>query len=321
MGDEAHANTLMRLSSARTWRDVATQAWLLKSDIQHGDFDQALTHIDALLRTNPQLVEQTTPVLVAFALDQRTFEALTKFLAANPPWRAEVLNRLSTQLSDQRLVKLYDTLKSGQHPPAVAELRPYFSRLIKDGRFAEAYQSWRETLPSQQRAKEFLLYNGDFAAPIDGLPFNWVLNDGQGVNVRIVAAPDKDKGRALQFQFSGTRIPPMNIGQLLLLPPGEYRFTGNVRAQDLQTQRGLEWQISCTNAPSTIIGRTSLIANSTPWERFSAGFTVPQQDCHGQWLRLEIPSRTASERQIEGQVWYDDLWIARGTAGNALKVP
>jgi hypothetical protein len=157
-----------------------------------------------------------------------------------------------------------------------------------------------------------LLYNGDFAVPIDGLPFNWFLNEGRGVNVRVVAAPDRDKGRAMKFEFSGTRVPTLTIGQLMLLPPGEYRFTGSVRAQELRTERGLEWQIACANNPNNIIGRTDLLTNSTPWVSFSASFKVPRQDCRGQWLKLEIPSRTASERQIEGQVWYSDLRIARG---------
>jgi tetratricopeptide (TPR) repeat protein len=321
VGDEAGADHLMRLSGARTWRDSITQAWLLRSDIQRGEFDQALTHIDALLRTNSQFVEQTTPVLVAFALDPRSFDALARLLAANPPWRARALVRLSARLPDQRLVQLYAALKGSQHPPEAMELRPYLDRLIKDGRFAEAYQSWRDTLPPQQRTKEFLLYNGDFAAPIDGLPFNWILNPAQGVNIQVVAAPDKDKRRALQLQFSGARVPPLTVGQLMLLPPGEYRFTGNVRAQELRTQRGLEWQISCAGAPSNIIGRTDLVANSTPWTSFSVGFTVPQQDCRSQRLMLEIASRTASERQIEGQVWYDDLRIGRAANGNSREVP
>jgi hypothetical protein len=40
---------------------------------------------------------------------------------------------------------------------------------------------------------------------------------------------------------------------------------------------------------------------------------VPPQDCRSQWLKLDIASRIASERQIEGQVWYDNLQIGRVT--------
>jgi tetratricopeptide (TPR) repeat protein len=320
-GEQARAGSLMRLSGARTWRDMSTQAWLLKYEIQSGDFEQALFHIDALLRTNPRFLAQTIPVFAAFTIDQRTFNSLASLLATNPPWRAGVLASLSAQLSDAgRLVQLYAALKGGQHPPEAAELRPYLDRLIKDGRYAEAYQSWRETLSPEQRTREFLLYNGDFAAPIDGLPFNWLLYPGQGVNIQIVASPGKDKGRALQFQFSGARVASFTVGQLMLLPPGEYHFTGEVRAEELRTERGLEWQISCADSPNNILARTDLVAHTTLWTGFSVVFTVPQQDCRSQWLKLEIASRTASERQIEGQVWYDNLQIGRATSGNSLEV-
>ncbi len=317
-GDQARAANLMGLSGARTWRDMTTQAWLLKDEIQNGDFEHALLHVDAILRINPRFLDQTIPVLAAFTIDQQTFNALASFLATNPPWRAQVLGRLSTQLSDPgRLGQLYAALKDSQHPPDATELRPYLDRLIKDGKYAEAYQSWRETLPPEQRTKQSLLYNGDFAFPIDALPFNWLLQPVQGVNIQIVASPGKENGRALQFQFPGTRA-SFVVGQLMLLPPGEYRFTGSVRAQDLRTQRGLEWQISCAEAPNNVIARTELVAHTTPWASFAVGFVVPAQDCRSQWLKLDIASRTASERQIEGQVWYENLWIGEATSGNSM---
>ena len=316
-GDEARAEELMRLSGARTWRDTTTQGWLLKRDIQRGDFDQALSHVDALLRTNPAVLEQSVPLLVAFTLDQRTLNALSRLLAANPPWRAGALAQLSAHVSDgARLVQLYAALKVGQHPPAATELKPYLDRLIRDGRLADAYQSWRESLPPQQRNKEALLYNGDFAAPIDGLPFNWLLTPAQGMNIQIVGSPGKESGRAVQLLFSGARVGPMTVAQLMLLPPGEYRFTGNVRAQELRTERGLEWQISCGDAASNILARSDRVAATSPWARFAVAFTVPQRDCGSQWLRLEIPSRTASERQIEGQIWYDSLQVVPATKNN-----
>ena len=321
LGDEASADKLMRLAGARTWRDMGTQAWLLKHEIQAGDFEQAILHVDALLRTNPPFLEQTIPVLAAFTLDPRTFNVLASLLATNPPWRAEVLARLSAQLYDRgRLVQLYAALKDSPYPPQTMELKPYLDRLIKDGQYAEAYQSWRGTLSPQQRTSDFFLYNGDFAAPIDGLPFNWLLYPGQGVNIQIVASPGKDKGRAVQLQFSGARVAPFTVGQLMLLPPGDYRFTGEVRAEDLHTQRGLQWQVSCANPPSSVLARSDLVASATPWKRFSLGFTVPPGDCRSQWLKLEIAARIASERQIEGQVWYDNLQIGQASNDNSPKV-
>jgi tetratricopeptide (TPR) repeat protein len=320
-GAQARADLLVDLSGERTWRDVTTQAWLLKRDIQRGKFEQVLSHIDALLRVNPEILEQTFPLLSAFTIDKRTFDALASFLAAAPPWRADFLAKLSARLPDTgRLVQLYAALKDSQHPPDAMELGPYLDRLIKDGRFAQAYQSWRETLPPQQRTSEVYPYNGDFAAPIDGLPFNWLLRPGPGMNVQIVALPGKAESRALQFQFSGTRVAPFTVGQLMLLAPGEYRMTGRVRAEELRTQRGLGWHIFCAEPPNNTLALTNLVANAVPWTSFSVDFTVPAANCRGQWLNLEIPSRTASERQIEGQIWYENLQIGRVANGHSPAV-
>lgn len=321
-GDTEGADRLMSLAGERTWRDMNTQAWLLKRNVERGDFDRALAHIDALLRTNPRLIEQTTLVLMTFTLDQQSFDALARLLGSNPPWRAGFLERLSTQMSEgARLSELYTALKESPQPPNAKELRPYLDRLVKDGRIRDAYQAWRDTLSSERKIRKSLLYNGDFSDPIDGLPFNWLLNSAQGVNIQIVGSANKDEGRALQLQFSGTRVGVFTVRQLMVLPPGHYRFTGNIRAQELRTQRGLEWRILCPDPPNHVLTRTDLVANSTPRASFSVGFTVPQRDCPHQWLSLEIPSRTASERQIEGQVWYDNLQVRQGPGGDSGRVP
>jgi tetratricopeptide (TPR) repeat protein len=315
-GDQARADILMRQSAGRTWRDTTTQAWLVNRDIQRGEFEQALSHIDALLRVYPEVNEQTFPVLAAFTIDQRTFDVLANLLAAAPPWRADFLGKLSSQMPDPgRLVQLYAVLKNSPHPPDAAELRPYLDRLIRDGRFAEAYQSWRDTLSPQQRTRETYPYNGNFAAPVDGLPFNWLLRPVPGMDIQIVASPGQVESRKLQLQFSGARVGEFTVGQLMLLPPGEYRLTGKVRAEELHTQRGLRWHIFCGTPPNETLALTNLVADSVPWSGFSVDFTVPANNCSAEWLKLELPARTASERQIEGQVWYENLQIERVAKG------
>lgn len=321
LADRSRAESLMRLAGARTWRDPNTQGWLLKRDIQRGDFGQSLSHLDALLRTNEDLVDQTVPLLAAFTIDQRTFDAIASFLDTAPPWRTSALERLSNRLSDVgRLTELFTALKNGRHPPSVAELAPYLGRLVRDGRFGEAHQTWRETLPPPQRNAELTLYNGDFAAPIDGLPFNWLLRPVRGMDVQIVGLPDT-ASRALQFQFSGARIESFTVRELVMLMPGEYRLNGSVRAEALRTTGGLAWNISCADAPQNVLARTSPAAGSLPWTGFSAVFVVPAESCRGQWLNLELQSRTASERQIEGQVWYRNLEIVRIENRNSAPNP
>ncbi len=316
--DRQSADALMRISGARTWRDRITQSWLFDRDVRRGDYEHALPHVDAILRTDPEFNTELLPVFAWFTANSRAFKALTDFLATSPPWRSWLLRELSGRLVDRsRLVQLYSALKETENPPTIDELRPYLTRLIKDGDFEQAYQMWRDTLPPALRANETYPYNRDFDAPMDELPFNWVLNTIPGADIQIVSSPDGGRKRALRVQFSGARVDFANVKQLLLLPPGNYTLGGRVKTQELQTSRGLWWHIFCADDVTKTLAQTELVSGTVAWTDFKVDFQVPTKACKAQWLQLELPARIATEHKIEGQVWYQYLQIAptQGTGG------
>jgi tetratricopeptide (TPR) repeat protein len=319
-GDHESAEKLMQLSGARTWRDRTAQAWLFNHEVRRGQYSDALPHVDAILRMGgPQT--DLFPVLAAFVVYPRAFEALTAFLAESPPWRAWFLSELSARLANQtRLVELYAALNQTSKPPTKGELRPYLSRLIKDGNFDQAYQSWQATLPPEQRTAATYPFNGNFDIPVDGLPFNWNLESISGAEVEIVSLVDaSDKKPALLVQFSGARVSFANVKQLMLLPAGDYTLAGRVKSEDLLTPRGLWWRIFCADKPANSLMQTELVSGTLPWTDFAVKFQVPSADCRAQWLQLELPARIESEKKIEGEVWYRNLRITPvPTTGAAL---
>jgi hypothetical protein len=322
-GDQARADALMRLSGARTWRDDVSQAWLFNREVRLGQYSDALPHVDALLRMGGYKRQTDLfAVLAAFAADPRAFEALTTFLAKSPPWRAWFLSELSARLANQaRLVQLYAALNETGRPPTKGELRPYLNRLIKDGNFDQAHQTWQAILPPEQRAAETYPFNRDFDIPVDDLPFNWNLESISGAEIEIVSSVDGgEKKRALLVQFSGARVPFANVKQLMLLPAGEYTFTGGVKSEDLLTSRGLWWHILCADKPANTLVHTDLVSGTLPWTDFNVKFQVPATDCHAQWLQLELPARIESEKKIEGEVWYQNLRITPVPATGAALV-
>jgi hypothetical protein len=109
-------------------------------------------------------------------------------------------------------------------------------------------------------------------------------------------------------QFSGTRVNFANVEQLMLLPAGRYRLSGRVKAE-LRSPRGLWWHISCASGSKTELGHTGLVVGNLPWSDFAVEFDVPADGCPAQILQLQLPARIPSEKQIDGQVWYQSLKI------------
>jgi hypothetical protein len=316
-GDQKSAEALMRVAGTLTWRDQTTDAWLLNREAGRGDYASALPYADAMLRMDWGIPE-LFPVLASFTVDPRAFEALTSFLATAPPWRSWFLSELSARLANKtRLIQLYAALKDSENPPTKNELRPYLMRLIHDENFALAYQTWQATLPPPQRAIETHPFNRDFELPVDGLPFNWSLETTPGSDINVVSSADSGKKRALLVEFSGARVRFANVKQLMLLPPGDYSFSGKVKTAELRTVRGLWWRIFCANASANSLANTELVSSTMPWTDFMVKFQVPATDCGAQWLQLELPARIDPELRIEGQVWYRDLRITPAPAASA----
>jgi hypothetical protein len=309
--DRKSAETLMRISAARTWGDLTTNAWLLTHEVRRGDYAHALPYADAMLRIDFETQNtKLFPVLSGFTTNESAFKALTASLATSPPWRAWFLSELSLRLANQaRLVKLYAALNETKNPPTKEELRPYLDRLVRDRKFEQAHQIWRETLPPEQRANETYPFNRDFDIPVDGLPFNWSLKAIPGAGIQIVSI-DGGKKRALLVEFSGARVRFANVKQLMLLPAGDYIFRGRAKTETLLTSRGLWWHIFCASKPAESLANTQLVSGTMPWADFEVKFQVPATDCKAQWLQLELPARIDSEWKIEGQAWYQSLQIA-----------
>jgi hypothetical protein len=319
-GDPARADALMRIAGARTWRDPITQLWLFNQDTKRGDFAGAITHSDAILRTDDgNGWGRLFPALAAFTVDPRAMQSLTAFLGDDPQWRRWFLTELSARLfNEDRLVQLYRNLQAGKTPPTTTESQPFLVRLIKGGRFDEAYRTWRETLAPERRSSDSYPHNGDFAADPDGLPFDWVLQSVPGAEIDLVASPDGGKGRALQIQFSGARVDFHNVTQLMMLPSGQYRLSERVKANNLLTQRGLWWRVSCADifkgalavhSNLVTLGHTKLVVGNVPWTDVNVDFEVPRGGCPAQWLTLELPARIGPEQQIKGEIWFESLRI------------
>ena len=101
-----------------------------------------------------------------------------------------------------------------------------------------------------------------------------------------------------------------------MLAPGSYRSRIGGKSVQLRTERGLVWQISCAESRS-VLAETNPLTGTVPWTDLKVKFSVPASDCKAQWLKLIIPARTASESEIEGEVWFKSFRVtAEGSPNN-----
>jgi hypothetical protein len=148
-----------------------------------------------------------------------------------------------------------------------------------------------------------------FEAASNGLPFDWSISVGSGATVEVSARPDAPGQHALLLELGPGRVEFPGVTQMLLLTPGAYHLKGQLKGE-LEGRRGLQWRVVC--AAGQPLGESEMFVGEAPdWKDFEFDFTVPDNDCRAQYLRLALAARSASEQLVSGTVWYDSLRLSR----------
>lgn len=308
--DLGRTRKLMEAAARRSLLESVAVEWTMRKSYEDGDYRSAIRYADAFLRSQHQASKFAIPVLGRIAENPDASAQLKELLATNPPWREQFFTSLPANISDARsplaiLLGLKDTPK----PPTSAELRPYLQFLIGHRLHELAYYTWLQFLPPEELSKAGFLFNGSFEFPPSGLPFDWTFTGKSGVTIQVADRIDSN-GRALFLEFGPGRIEDLSIAQMVVLPPGNYRFLGRHQV-DTVSQRSLQWHITCASKARPRIGEGPTITRTAAWGDFEFLFTVPPTDCPAQYVQLAFEASSASERFVSGSIWYDDLRIVR----------
>ena len=310
--DEMQTQKLMQAAVRRSLLESIAVYWMMRKSFQDQNYNAALRYADTLLRTRPQALGPIMPIMGKMAELPEASADLKLLLSTNPPWRPQFLSSIRNAISDARTpLDILLSLKDTANPPTATDLRPYLDFLIRHGFYDLAYYTWLQFLPPEQLAQAGHLYNGGFDAPPSGTPFDWVLTKGTGVTAQVAAKSEKPGERALHLQFGPGRVDYREVTELIMLSPGSYQFQGKYKG-DLVSERGLEWRIVCAAKEQNVIGRGVVSRSTTAqWQDLEFSFTVPEADCPAQYVKLVFDARSASEKFISGNIWFDDFKIAR----------
>lgn len=311
--DVEQVRALMQAAAKRSRRESIAIFWLLNDSFVAKDFARALDHADILLRTRGQLTPYVMSYLGSIAEDPLGRPLIIQRLAAAPSWRRGFFSELPRNVRDPRTpLELMIALKDAGKPVAQSELGPYLAFLIGNNLVEQAYNSWLQLLPKEQLAGLGLLTNASFELDPSGLPFDWVIARPLNAVVELAAAREASGARALHIGFGTGRIRFPETSQVVMLAPGRYRLEGKLRGTII-AKRGLRWQLRCIYGTKRMLAETDMLLGQFPgWRTFDFEVEVPDNgDCRAQTLRLFHDSRSASEELITGDIWFDDLRLAR----------
>lgn len=302
-GRNGQAAAIVTRAGLRSFRDVATQAWLMGNLLSRGDLEAALLHFDALLRIKPDLGGRLFPLLIELLQAPSSTAPLARRLALRPPWRAEGLRYLAGHAADVHpIVAVYRALTGRGTPPTNDEQTALLARLIVDGKYDEARRLWTSFLSSNPIPG--VPFDGTFKGLPGATPFNWSFFSGPDVAVELARAESARRtGLFVKFPVGA---PAALAEQLLVLPPAGYRFSVRYRIESAAAGAGLAWTIRCVVSGAVLLDMRQRGDAVTPWTAVAAGFTVPT-DCPAQWLRL---NGRAGDGFGDLTAFYDDVTVA-----------
>ena len=321
-GDAAAAEARFRIAARLDPRDVATQSWLAAAALRAGRLQDALWHLDAVLRVRPGLAPALDPQLLALALAPGAQPAWTAVFAAQPPWAPGFFAwACARPVADNAAVDaLAAALRATPAGLGADEWNAYLERLLGQQRWMAAYLAWVQSLDPAQRAHLDNVYNGDFREPVSNRGFDWRIGYVPGAELGVVPRSGTP-GRALEVRFLDRRAAfSGQVRELLALAPGHYRLSGLARLDDLRNERGLQWTVSCAGG-GRLIAQTARLRGSQPWRPFSTDLTVPASGCGAQWLALRLDYRIPAEQWAGGSARYTALRVVRVAAAPRREPP
>jgi len=307
------ARRLMEFAGGLTKRDVSTHWWLYFAAAGRGDYSTAFTESDVLLRQEPDLESTLRPSMLSMLDDPAAVGPLVSRLVYRPDWRSGFLADLAGHGTNIATVRsVFEALNASGAPLSQGEASSLINRMLADGAYQQALFQWRRFLPKAIRDSSVgLLFDPRFQGLPGPPPFNWKLVDEGGALSEI--ATTEDGGTALHLAYPAAEA-RLLADQLIVLPAGAYRLTGQVSFAQPTSEAQLEWRVGCVGGGAGLASARP-DASAHGWSGFSLDLTVPPS-CPAQDLRLSSLARDSFEHS---EAWVRNLALVPVAAGSGAQ--
>jgi len=279
-GKTAEGRKLVNLAVQLSQRDTAGQLWLAEDHLRAGEYKQALTAIDVVLRTEPDSRETVFRVLGATLANPEFNRVFVEYARGRPSWlrwfidynvsslpKPELISRMLVQLQPLPPEILSDSasgmlLTSLVNRSPIADARVFYLKL------PNASPQSLKSLTFRRPGDSLLFPPVGWELINDGNVQGFGDIDGQSTSIEGAAAPGRHGAIARKLLFLGA---------------GSYRWTG---VADLSGLSGGAAAISilCNKGPGAW---TPLARKELARGRNNFGFTVPPA-CEAQLIAIDI---------------------------------
>jgi hypothetical protein len=186
---------------------------------------------------------------------------------------------------------------------------PYFRLLISKQEIAAAKTAWQQlanvdgALQPYLPSRENLIVNGGFEENLLNGGFDWWYEPNPHATLAIDTSEFHSGTRSLSITFDGQNAAEAGIVQFIPVKPNsEYEFSGEWRAEDLDTASGPRFSIADAYSNASYV-LTDDVLGTVPWRLQQARFhTGPSTTL----ILLKIARQPAGPL-IRGKLWIDDL--------------
>ncbi|MGH8050918.1 MAG: tetratricopeptide repeat protein, partial [Arenimonas sp.] len=227
-------------------RDLESHLWLLNYYLRSENADAAVHHLDRLLRMQIDLLPPLMPTIGGLAVQPTSQEALVGQMEKNPPWRSPALKTLMAKEGAAETYAVFvNRMAKTQGGLTESEQQAWLAALNQGQQWSLAYLMWANQLPATMQLELSNLFNGGFEHEPLGGEFDWQFDQIPGATIELGSRDGAIGNKALRVSFDYRRVAFSGVRQILVLPAGHYRLTGQGLADDLRTDLGLVWSVQC----------------------------------------------------------------------------
>lgn len=189
----------------------------------------------------------------------------------------------------------------------------YTAFLLNRKQFDSAARVWSAHFadPRDGDSKSPLVFNGGFEREFTGGALDWRFEGVNGVTMQRDRLSSSEGDYSLRLEFSGNDNPDFHhLSQLVLVPPGRYRFEAQMRTDKITSDEGVRFRIQAAESKLSLSVETPALAGTNDWQQTTATFEVPP-GVRMLSVQLERRRSIRIDNQLTGTVWIDAVKLTK----------